>query len=257
MTRIHVITGAASGIGAATRALLEADGDRVIGVDLRNSDVSADLSTPEGRRSMVEDVRKLSNGRIDSIVACAGLGTESELTVRVNYFGAVETLRGLRPLLAGSASPRAVAISSVTVAYPADDDLLAALHDGDESKAVELAAKDIANDGGRVYSTTKLALAQWVRAHALDEEWVGEGIPLNAVAPGTTLTPLNDTFLETEEKAAQLLREFPAPLNGFAEPSVIAHLIRFLASAENTHITGQIVFIDGGNELAVRPNRTV
>src|SRR5690606_18906605 len=54
--RTIVVTGSASGMGAATRAALEADGDRVIGVDLRDAEVVADLSIAEGRRAAVEAV---------------------------------------------------------------------------------------------------------------------------------------------------------------------------------------------------------
>ena len=51
MSRTIAVTGSASGMGAATRAVLEADGQRVIGVDLRDAEVVADLSTAEGRAS--------------------------------------------------------------------------------------------------------------------------------------------------------------------------------------------------------------
>ena len=54
----YCVTGAASGIGAATKAKLEADGHRVIGVDLRDADVVADMSTPEGRQSAVDGVAR-------------------------------------------------------------------------------------------------------------------------------------------------------------------------------------------------------
>ena len=51
--RTAVITGSASGIGAAIRSRLEADGLRVIGIDLAGQEIDADLSTPEGRTSAV------------------------------------------------------------------------------------------------------------------------------------------------------------------------------------------------------------
>ena len=54
--RIYVVTGSASGIGFATKQLLELQGHTVIGVDIRESDIVADLSTPQGRSSMVEQV---------------------------------------------------------------------------------------------------------------------------------------------------------------------------------------------------------
>jgi NAD(P)-dependent dehydrogenase (short-subunit alcohol dehydrogenase family) len=53
---VAVVTGAASGIGAAIRTRLEKDGFQVIGVDLRDAEIVADLSAPEGRRSAVAGV---------------------------------------------------------------------------------------------------------------------------------------------------------------------------------------------------------
>src|SRR5665648_770354 len=117
--RTVVVTGSASGIGKATKALLEARGDRVIGVDIRDADITVDLTTAEGRAALVDQVRALTGGRIDAIVANAGLAHSTPATIGVNYFGAVATLEGLRPLLAGSAAPRAS--SSAFVALPIPD----------------------------------------------------------------------------------------------------------------------------------------
>ncbi|HBU42509.1 MAG TPA: short-chain dehydrogenase, partial [Microbacterium sp.] len=97
--RTYVVTGAASGIGKATADLLVERGDRVIGVDLHDSDVEVDLTTTEGRERLVVEVNRLSGGRIDGILAIAGLAVPAPATVGVNYFGMVATLEGLRPLL--------------------------------------------------------------------------------------------------------------------------------------------------------------
>ena len=66
MPRISVITGAASGIGKATKELLEQRGERVIGVDIHDAEVVADLSTAEGRSALVDAVRKVSGGSMRS-----------------------------------------------------------------------------------------------------------------------------------------------------------------------------------------------
>ena len=106
MDRTYVVTGAASGIGAATARYLRERGSRVIGCDLHDADVVADLATIEGRAKLVEGVIRLSGGRIDAIVANAG-GGPAETMVALNFFGAVATLEGLRPMLAASPAPRA------------------------------------------------------------------------------------------------------------------------------------------------------
>jgi nucleoside-diphosphate-sugar epimerase len=72
-SRTHALTGSASGIGRATKELLESRGHRVIGVDLRNADVIADLGTRAGRDVMIKAVTKHSGGTVDALLAVAGV----------------------------------------------------------------------------------------------------------------------------------------------------------------------------------------
>ncbi len=93
-----VITGSASGIGAATRKRLEDEGHGVIGIDIRNAEVIADLSTQEGRQTAVSAVLEKCEGHLDRLVVSAGLGAHTRppsLIASVNYFGAVEVVDGL------------------------------------------------------------------------------------------------------------------------------------------------------------------
>ena len=91
MTRTYLVTGSASGIGRATFELLTGQGHRVIGVDLHDAEVVADLATAAGRAAMVERVNELTDGVLDAVVANAGVQDTPEGCVRVNYFGAVAT----------------------------------------------------------------------------------------------------------------------------------------------------------------------
>ena len=59
--RTVVITGSASGMGAATKARLEAAGDKVIGIDIKDADVVADLGTPEGRQAAIDGVAAITD----------------------------------------------------------------------------------------------------------------------------------------------------------------------------------------------------
>ena len=63
-----VVSGSASGIGAATRERLQSDGHRVIGIDLRDADGEADLSTADGREAAIRTTLKKCEGRIDKLV---------------------------------------------------------------------------------------------------------------------------------------------------------------------------------------------
>lgn len=257
MTRTYVVTGAASGIGAATAALLTSQGHRVIGVDLRNADVMVDLTTHEGRAALVTHVSDLSGGRIDAIIANAGLATESTATVAVNFFGAVATLEGLRPLLAGSDAPRASATASMASLHPCDDALVDACLAHDEPAALHRAQQLLdEGHGSLIYGSSKRALARWIRRTAPTPDWAGAGIPLNAVAPGVIRTPMTTQFTATEEAQKAVLAQVPMPLNGIAGPEVVANLIAFLTSVENTHLCGQVVFVDGGSDVVIRGDST-
>lgn len=255
MARTTVVTGAASGIGAATKKLLEARGERVIGVDLAGSDVTADLSTAEGRSAMVDAVRELSGGSIDAIVANAGSAAPVALTVSINYFGAVATLKGLRPLLAGSEAPRAVITSSMASFHPNDTELITAMLADDEEAALGR-AQALADAGEEpaqlIYGSTKNAINRWMRTVAPTGDWAGAGIPVNAVGPGVIETPMTEEFTSTAEGREMLAQMVPMPLGGYGQPEEVAELIVWLASPANSKATGQVIFVDAGADVVIR-----
>lgn len=250
--RTYAVTGSASGIGAATSARLRGAGHRVIGIDLGDADVEIDLSTDAGRRAMVGQVGELADGAIDGIVACAGISQESALTISVNYFGAVATLRLLRPLLGRSEAPRAVVVASVASLLGADAGVVDACLADDEAEACRL----MAANPSMAYLTSKTALARWVRREAPLAAWAGAGIPLNAVAPGTVVTPMTAALLASAAGRDLVDSAVPMPLNGHARPETVAAVLDFLAHEENTHITGQVVFVDGGADAVLRGDTT-
>ena len=185
------ITGSAGGIGTATRTRLEADGHTVIGVDLHDAEVIADLSTEDGRAVMIDEVTARSGGVLDGLVAGAGIiDAPDEHVVSVNYFGAVSTMVGLRPLLTRGTDPSAVAISSNSITtFPGlTTEVVDVCLTGDEGAA----RRAISETKGYGYPVSKLALARWVRRQAVQPEWVGSGIRLDAVAPGLIDTPMNE-----------------------------------------------------------------
>ena len=66
-----VITGSASGMGAATKRRLAAEGHRVIDIDIRDADIIADLSQPDARKRALDEVLARCDGRLDRLVLCA------------------------------------------------------------------------------------------------------------------------------------------------------------------------------------------
>ncbi len=251
MTRTVVVTGSASGIGLATARRLERGGDRVVGVDLHGADVEADLSTTAGRAAAVATIGAET---IDAVVCCAGVEAKGDVTVRVNYFGVVELLEALRPRLALSAAPRAVAVASFASIHPAfDPAIVDACLAGDEAAAVAACLGAGEADPPRsVYASSKRALVRWIRRTAPTEPWAGAGIPLNAVAPGVVATPMTQYRLDDERRASALAKTVPMPLHGPGEPDHVASLLCWLVGTENELVTGQIVFVDGGADAVVR-----
>ena len=254
MARTYVVTGAASGIGRATCHLLTALDHHVVGVDRHDAEVVGDLSTPAGRAAVVEGVRAATGGVVDAVVASAGLALPEPATVAVNYFGTVEVLTALRPMLAVGTHPRAVVVSSMASFQDHDEALVQACLAGDEPHALDLAAKlaAVPADAGRIYASTKNALNRWLRRVAASPEWAGAHIPLNAVGPGVVLTPMTEGWTATAEGRAFLESVVPMPLTGFLAPEQVAAVLVFLASQENAAMTGQVVFVDGGSDVVLR-----
>jgi NAD(P)-dependent dehydrogenase (short-subunit alcohol dehydrogenase family) len=254
MNRTIAVTGAASGIGAALSALLTDRGDRVIDVDLSAATVAADLSTAAGRAEAVRGISEQADGRLDGLVTCAGTSVPGPAMVRVNYFGTTELATGLRSLLAASPAGRVVAIGSISGTQPASEPLVEACLSGDEEAALARAEEIVAEGRPQqIYPSTKSALAQWARRTCVAPGWADAGIPLNVVAPGVVLTPMTDGLVDDPQMKQVMDAAVPMPLNGYAQPEAPAQLAAWLVSEENTHVTGQVVYVDGGAEATLRP----
>ncbi len=252
--RTVAISGAASGIGAATRRRLERDGVRVLGCDLREGEVVADLAVADERERAVAELSRAADGRLDGLVVCAGLGPHVEPAAQiasVNFFAAAALLEGLRPALARGAEPAAVAISSNSISITPDlqGPFLDACLAGEEARARELAGE---LPSVTVYAAAKLALAHFVRRRAPSAEWGGAGIRLNAVAPGATLTPLLQAGLD-RPGLGESIRALPIPLGGEpGRPEQIAEAIAFLLSPAASFCCGSLLFVDGGSDALIR-----
>ena len=248
------VTGSASGLGRAVAAQLEAQVDAVIGVDLHDADVVADLSDDDGRAAAIEGVRGTATGGLDGLVVAAGLGPhlrDRAVIVSVNFFGAVALLDGLLDALRAGTNPAAVAVASnsSTVDPSVNADLVAACLEGDEELARSRAS---VLPGNSVYASSKAALARAVRRRV--QTWGDAGVRLNAIAPGPVETPLLQASRDDPElgPAVDML---PIPLGRTATPAEIASTILFLLSPGAGYVHGSIVFADGGSDALLFPDR--
>ena len=245
------VTGTASGIGAATKAKLEAQGHRVIGVDLRGADVCGDLSQPGDRTRIVDEVNALCGGVLDGLVPCAGVSTPvpNELIVRVNFYGTLAIVNGLRPALEKGTNSAVVMISSNSTTMTPGlsvDDAMAYLQQDEES----VVARFSSPAAFVAYPAGKLAVAFWVRMNAAD--WMKSGIRLNAVAPGVIDTGMTRPLLDMPG-VKDSLDMIPIPRGRWGQPEEIANAIAFLGSSEASYVVGQILFVDGGTDALLQP----
>lgn len=254
----YAVTGSASGMGAQVVAQLRAAGHTVVGVDLRDAEVVADLATPAGRRTAAAEVLERCDGVLDGAVMAAGVGPapgrdRPRLIVEVNVLGVVELLQAWRPALARGERAKVVvfASNSTTTVPLVPRRVVRDLADGDIEHAVRRlrllgrAAPTFA------YAASKIAVSHWVRRNAVTAEWAGAGIRLNALAPGAVMTPLLEQQLATPAEARRI-RAFPVPLGGFGDPEHLASWATFMLSDAADFLCGSVIFVDGGSDAWFR-----
>jgi NAD(P)-dependent dehydrogenase (short-subunit alcohol dehydrogenase family) len=254
----YAVTGSASGMGRETAERLRADGHRVIGVDVKEADVVADLSTPEGRARAISQVVTAAGGHLDGAVLAAGIGpgkgkARLRLIAEVNYRGVVELLDGWRPALASAGNAKVVVVSSnsTTTTPLVPKRAVTSLLGGDVDKAVRSVRVFGPVGSALIYAASKIAVSRWVRRHAIRPEWAGTGIRLNALAPGAILTPLLEEQLASPQQAKAVQR-FPVPVGGFGDAGQLADWIRFMLSDAADFLCGSIIFVDGGTDAHFR-----
>lgn len=240
-----VVTGGASGIGAAIAAELRDRGASVAVLDLDISAVpagalgiEADVTSDDSVRAGIETVVS-TLGRIDIVVNNAGIsakGTVEDNTdadwqrvFDVNLFGVVRTTRAALPYLRSSPSPAIVNVSSIAATAGLPERAL--------------------------YSATKGAVHALTLAMAADH--VHEGIRVNSVDPGTVETDFVLGLLAkaddpVAERAAMTARQ---PHGRLVRPEEVAHAVAYLASPRATSTTGTSLAVDGGMAgLRTRPS---
>ena len=240
--KVAIITGADSGIGRAVAALYAREGSDIAIVYLLEDEdahetqrivesegrraitIRADIGSPKMCERIVRQTIE-AFGRIDILVNNAGEQhpdeditdiSEEQLrrTFQTNVFGMFFLTQSVRPhLKSGSAI---VNCTSVTM-YKGSKELLD-------------------------YSSTKGAITAFTRS--LSENLVGDGIRVNAVAPGPIWTPLNPCRGTSPEKLDHFGEDTPMGRPG--QPNEVAPAFLFLACEDSSYMSGQVLHPNGG-----------
>ena len=222
MSRNAIVTGSASGIGAAVVELLRAEGWTVAGIDLADTaDHVTDVSDPAAVRAAVERIQE-TIGDVDAVVTAAGhyeMTPISQISaaalhrmLRVHLGGLRNTARAVLPSMLARGSGAIVAVTSEL-----------AIGGGDEDAH---------------YAAAKGAVIGLVRS--LAAELAGRGVRVNAVAPGPTDTPL--LAADSPWRAPGYLGTLPN--RRLTRPDEVARVVEFLIDA--SYCTGEVVSPNGG-----------
>jgi NAD(P)-dependent dehydrogenase (short-subunit alcohol dehydrogenase family) len=240
--RVAVITGAASGIGAATARMMAARGARIVGVDRDPQALGALCATLPGSLALAGDVgdeamvvaqaRELAErvGPADILVTAAGWSTGKTVVD--------STLHDWNAVLATNLTGTFLWCRAVLPAMIAR-----------RRGAIVLVGSQLAFAGGRSnapYLASKGAVVSLARSMALDH--AADGVRVNVVVPGAIDTPLlQRAFARNRDPVAARARsEARHPLGRLGQAEEVARAILFLAGDDSSFTTGSCLMVDGG-----------
>jgi len=218
--RRALVTGGASGLGAASVDRLRADGLEVVALDLAGGDVTADVTDEAALRRVAEEV-----GPVDVLVNSAGVvgankpllettADEWRRVLDINVLGIVNAMRVFVPGMRDRGWGRVVNLASI-------------------------AGKD-GNPNLAIYSASKAAVIGLTKSAG--KELATSGVLVNAVAPAVIATPMN----EDNDPAVLEYMTNLIPMKRIGRPEEVAELVAFLASDRVSFSTGAVYDISGG-----------
>jgi NAD(P)-dependent dehydrogenase (short-subunit alcohol dehydrogenase family) len=244
-----VVTGGASGLGAATAAALAAQGSTVYAFDLASSFekagpapdgvvyVGVDVTVPEQVRSGLD--RATEREPLRTVVNCAGIGTAGRILAR----------SGVHDLEAYARTIQVNLIGTFNVLALAAERIAATDADGRGQRGVVVNTASVAAFEGQVgqaaYASSKGGIVGLTLPAARD--LAQYGIRVMTIAPGIVLTPM--LMSVSDEFRAGLAAGVPFPQR-LGEPDEYAKLV--LAIVDNDYLNGEVIRLDGALRMAPR-----
>lgn len=244
-----VVTGVASGIGAATGRLLADRGLPLVGIDrsvpesFAGTFVQADLSTPAGAREAAEKVLAAAPDGLAGLANIAGVpGTAPWRTVLgVNVFGLRELTGALAPAIAEGGCVVNLS-SAVAAAWERNLPAVRAFALATDTEAALGAVTGDEEVTGNAYRFSKECV-RYLTEH-LAAEYLPRRIRVTSVSPGPVATPILDDF--KRDHGVAKVEGAGALLGRFGEPEDIARVVAFLLSDSASWVNGADIRVDGG-----------
>jgi 3-oxoacyl-[acyl-carrier protein] reductase len=226
MTRVAIVTGGASGIGAATAGLLAAQGVTVAAFDIAGGEhYQVDVSDPDAVARGVAAVRR-DLGPVDILVNAAGIAAGGPIdgdgfvetwrqTLAVNLTGVMLMVRECVADLKASAAGRIVNIASTEALT--------------------------ASRGSMPYTVSKHGVLGFTRSLAV--ELGRSGVTANCVCPGATVTGMTGAIPESHRET---FARRHVPLGRYARAEEIAFMVATLCAPEASYVNGAVIAVDGG-----------
>ena len=221
--RVALVTGGAQGLGAAIGSMFSRQGAVTVLIDI-------DLPAAEQQATEIQQ----QTGNLVQAAAC-DVGEEGQVAELVTRLAAEH---GRLDVLVNNAGihrrvdPLAPQLEDVREIFRVN--LLGTLNMGGGLVGL--------GRSGSAYGMSKGGIVALTRD--LAAEWTGQGVRVNAVAPGWIRTPMTEALQNNEQGAAMVLKRIPA--GRWGEPEDVAGVVAFLASDASRYISGHTIPVDGG-----------
>lgn len=247
--RTVAVTGAASGIGAASARVLKEQGARVIAFDINKpeSDYDEFVQIDLSREESIEEAVAQVAGPLDALANIAGLPPTrpADQVMRVNFFGLRHFTESLVPKLKDGGCIVNMASGAGGLWAERLDTVRKALNHTSIGSA-DAFCKQNGIDATNVYQFSKEVLIVWTLSSW--NRWADRGIRMNSISPGPVETPILSDFLATiVDEAKEHMALVPRP----GTTAQIAPSVAFLCDPDNSWINGHNLAVDGGLAAAL------